>query len=113
MLEETLIAYLADKTGLHVSNEIPSETKPNNYILVQRTGGGETDWVPRATFAVQSISSVSKLQAAQTNETVKEVMSEFAEEDEISSCKLNSDYDYTNTSTKEYRYQAVFDIVYY
>ena len=31
----------------------------------------------------------------------------------ISKIKLNSDYNFTDTETKEYRYQAVFDINHY
>ena len=30
----------------------------------------------------------------------------------ISSVKLNTDYDFTDEETKEYRYQAVYDLVY-
>ena len=33
--------------------------------------------------------------------------------DDVISCKLNSDYNYTDKETKRYRYQAVFDIRYY
>lgn len=33
--------------------------------------------------------------------------------DDVISCKLNSDYNYTDEETKRYRYQAVFDIRYY
>ena len=33
--------------------------------------------------------------------------------EQIVSVSLNSDYNYTDTTTKEYRYQAVFDIVHY
>lgn len=33
--------------------------------------------------------------------------------DEIASVKLDNDYNFTDTETKEYRYQAVFDITYY
>ena len=30
----------------------------------------------------------------------------------IFACRLNSDYDFTDTSTKQHRYKAVFDITY-
>ena len=33
--------------------------------------------------------------------------------DEIASVKLNSDYNFTDEETKQYRYQAVFDIKHY
>ena len=113
MLEEKLIRYLAEETRLHVSNAAPEGQKPREYILVQRTNGGKTDYIASATYAIQSISRISKFRAAQINEIVKGIMEHFAEDPEISKCDLNSDYDYTNVMTKEYRYQAVFDIVYF
>lgn len=113
MLEEQIIDYLHVQTGLHVSNEKNAARRYAEYILIQRTGGGVENFINNATYAIQSISSHSKLRAAQINEMVKQVMEAFADEEGISSCKLNSDYDYTNTLTKEYRYQAVFGIVYF
>lgn len=112
MLESKLIKYLADNTAYPVSNETPRH-KPREYILVQRTAGGVTDLIKSARYAVKSISAVSKMRAAQMNEVVKEVMEDFETDPDISQCSLNSDYDFTNPVTKEYRYQAVFDIVYF
>ena len=40
-------------------------------------------------------------------------MYDLIELDEITSLHLNSDYDYTDTTIKKYRYQAVFDIGYF
>ena len=65
-----------------------------------------------ATFFIQSYSS-SKYKASLLNEKVKDAMYDLIELDEITSLHLNSDYDYTDTTTKKYRYQAVFDIGYF
>ena len=44
---------------------------------------------------------------------VVEAMEAMAETvDGVYSCKLNSDYNFTNTETREYRYQAVFNLYY-
>lgn len=51
--------------------------------------------------------------AAKLNEELKEVVENMIELDEISNVQLNSDYNFTDTTTKEYRYQAVFDINHY
>ena len=51
--------------------------------------------------------------AASLNERVKKVMENIIELDDICSCNLNSDYNYTDTGRKKYRYQAVFDITHY
>lgn len=72
-------------------------------------GGGE--FVRRATFAIQSYAA-ALADAAELNETVKKVMSRFAAETNISACRLNSDYEFTDTSKKRYRYQAVYEIYY-
>ena len=50
--------------------------------------------------------------AAKLNEEVKDAMEKIIEYTEISKCSLNSDYNFTDTKTKSYRYQAVFDLVF-
>ena len=48
------------------------------------------------------------------NEKVKEAMDELPWElDSVTRSKLNSDYNFTDTATRKYRYQAVYDITYY
>ncbi|SDQ04437.1 hypothetical protein SAMN04487752_0319, partial [Carnobacterium viridans] len=47
------------------------------------------------------------------NEELKEVVENLILLNEISGVRLNSDYNFTDTTTKEYRYQAVFDINHY
>ena len=51
--------------------------------------------------------------AARLNHTVKAAMRDTVILDDVISCKLNSDYNYTDEETKRYRYQAVFDIRFY
>ena len=53
------------------------------------------------------------LNAAVLNDKVKKAMDKMIELPEISSCKLNSDYNFTDTETKRYRYQAVYNIVFF
>ena len=52
-------------------------------------------------------------EAAMLNEKVKKVIGDITDLNDISSVKLNSDYNYTDTARKKYRYQAVFDFVYF
>lgn len=52
-------------------------------------------------------------EAAKLNEELKEIVEQLVILDEISGVSLNSDYNFTDTETKEYRYQAVFDINHY
>lgn len=114
MIETIVLSYLLSKNlsvGTHIGMEA-EVSPPRRYIVLEKTGSGMSDYINRATFAVQSISRDSLADAADLNEEVKAAMADIAELDEVFSCELNSDYNFTNTQTKEYRYQAVFDIYY-
>jgi len=63
--EAKLIAYLHEKTGLPVSNTKEAGRTSEEYILVQRTNGSRVNKIDSRTYAIQSISSISKLRAAQ------------------------------------------------
>jgi hypothetical protein len=53
------------------------------------------------------------LKAAELNETVKDLMDDIVALDEIVRSEINTDYNYTDTTKKQYRYQAVYDITHY
>ena len=119
MIEETIISYLTSKelsVGAHVYAQVP-ENPPDAYIVIEKTGSGRVNRIDQAMIAIQSIvrkkgDGNGLLAAAQLNEEVKEAMDESIELPEIFRCELNSDYNFTNTATKEYRYQAVFNLFY-
>ncbi|EOS7735267.1 hypothetical protein [Enterococcus hirae] len=85
---------------------------PDSYILFEKTGSSKRNYLSSSTFAFQSYAE-SMYDAAKLNEELKEVVENMIELDEISNVQLNSDYNFTDTTTKEYRYQAVFDINHY
>ena len=84
----------------------------DSYILFEKTGSSKRNYLSSSTFAFQSYAG-SMYDAAKLNEELKEVVENMIELDEISNVQLNSDYNFTDTTTKEYRYQAVFDINHY
>lgn len=108
-IETVLLSYLDQLYPTYA--EVP-DTKPDRYIVVERTGGRETNHIAEATFAIQSYGP-SLLDTIEMNEAVKGKMDHFANLSEICNCRLNSDYNFTDTETKRYRYQAVYDIKYY
>lgn len=118
MIEKKLISYLIDKTsaGSNVYAERPNET-PEKYILIEKTGSSVENMIMSSTIAIQSISDSmqggSMLDAMDLNEDVKEAMACLEEESDIVMVRLNSDYNFTDDSTKEYRYQAVYDVTHY
>ena len=64
------------------------------------------------TVAIQSYAG-TLYDTAVLNEQVKATMENIIDRNDISKCTLNSDYNYTDTARKKYRYQAVYDIVYF
>lgn len=111
MIEETVRNYLNSRLSVKAYMEEEPDM-PEEYILIEKTGGGETNCIKNSTLTIQSF-SMSLYGSAKLNEQVKKVMKDSIELDEICKCGLNSDYNYTDTSRKKYRYQAVFDIVHY
>lgn len=85
---------------------------PDRYVLIEKVGGGQKNQLKSATVAVQSYGP-SLYEAAKLNERVKEAMLNLVAVDAVSGVSLNSDYNFTDTETKSYRYQAVFDINHY
>lgn len=116
VIEEAIVSCLLEAAIEGVGESVYCETQimpPDEYILVERTAGSETDHLRTAMVAVQSISTESLYRAAKINEAAIDALLTFGEEStEVFSCRLNSNYNYTNPTTKEYRYQAVFDIRY-
>lgn len=112
MIETILYNYLSD-AGLSaaVYMEQP-KVKLAAFFLLEKTGGGITDHIRESTFVVQSYGK-SLAEAATMNEEIKAVMLNAITLDDISRVQVNSDYNYTDPTTKTYRYQAVFVITHY
>lgn len=54
------------------------------------------------------------MSAAQLNEQALDLLRDLAfTEETVITCEMNSSYNFTDTRTKRYRYQAVFDLVYF
>lgn len=109
-IEQIAIGYLATQFNIPVVAEVP-ENEPAEYIVVEKTGGGIVNRIRNATLAIKSVST-SLLDAAELNDAVVAAMQEIVTLDTVMKCELNSDYNYTDTRTKRYRYQAVFDLIY-
>ena len=110
MIEKIILDYLNSKVVEPVYTE--RNGQKGKFYIIEKVGGGETNHIKRASVAVQSCAD-SMYEAALLNEAAKEVMKAIIELPEVSSCKLDSDYNFTDTTTKKYRYQAVFDLIHY
>ena len=110
MIEVVVRNFLARKLSVSVFMEEPEEI-PKRYIILEKVGGGKSNGLKTATLAIQSYGS-SLEEAAMLNEEVKEALEDIDNQDPVSSAKLNSDYNFTDTETHRYRYQAVYDFIY-
>lgn len=111
MIEKILYDYLSTTKKLTIYLEQP-KVKPDAFYIMEKTAGGQTDKVNRATIVIQSYAK-TLYDAALMNETIKTAMNDAIELDEVSRVEINSDYNYTDPTTKQYRYQAVFVVTYY
>lgn len=111
MIEIIIQKYLQEHLDVPVHHMRPSNP-PKKYVLFERTSGQKKNHLQTATVAFQSYGS-SFFEALSLNENVKETVEKMVTLDSVAGVALNSDYNFTDTETKEYRYQAVFDINYY
>lgn len=113
IIEETIRNHLNERLDCPVWLEIPKgATLPAEYALVLKMGSRRVNHINNATVAVQSYGE-SLLGAMELNEAVKEAMDDLIQLDSVSAAALNSDYNFTDTQTKAYRYQAVYEITHY
>lgn len=105
-----LIEYLTDHLDVFVGMEAPEQT--TGYILIDQTGSDTRNHITTTTIAIQSYGA-TLYEAMLLNDSLKAVMNGFVELDEVASVKLATDYNFTNTETKQYRWQAVYQITHY
>lgn len=110
MIEKTVLDYLSNELSVPVYMEVP-ENPPSSYVIIQKTAGSITDYINSATLAIQSVAA-SLLNAATLNDTIIEKMVDIWKYKDVSRSSLNSNYNFTDSRTKQYRYQAVFDLTY-
>ena len=111
MIENIIQDYLLSRLNVQVYTELPSDPG-DSFVSIERTGGTERNHIRTAMVAVQSYGS-SMYNAAVLHDEVMAALEDMAELPSVGSCRLNSEYNFTDTQTKRYRYQAVYDIVYY
>lgn len=113
MIESTILSFL-DNAGLDAPlyMEIP-ENPPDEFYILENTGQSMRDHVRITTMAVQSYAQ-SMERAADLAYEIDEVILETLQElDDVAGVRLNSLYNFTDQSTKQYRYQGVYVITHY
>lgn len=111
MIEITILNYLNEQLDVSAYLEMPVNP-PKRFVLIEKTGSGRKNKTESSTFAMQSYAE-SLFRAAELNDALKRVVENMVLLDDIVSVRLNSDYNFTDTETKKYRYQSVYDIKHY
>lgn len=112
MIEKVIYNYLKKCfKDTPVYTQIPAKP-PKEYIVFIKTASTRTNWINEGTFTFQSYST-SLVKAIKLNETLKNYLDAMPDSvPEIGSADLNADYNYTDTTRNEYRYQAIYNIAY-
>lgn len=115
MIEDVIRNFLESKLTVPVLMEIP-KSPASQFVVIEKTGGGQENLISSAILTIQSYGP-SLYKAAELNGQVKNWMLDGIEGlitvESIAKVTLNSDYNYTDTTSKRYRYQAVFEIIHY
>lgn len=110
---ETIVKDFIDQYGpVGCFMERP-ENAPAEYCLAEKTGSSTKDQLTTSTISIQSYAK-TLYKAAVINGEIIELMRTLPYyQDAVSGVRLNSDGNFTDASTKQYRYQAVFTITHY
>lgn len=109
MIEKIIINELSIALDVPVVVERAGRVAP--FVLIERTGSNKQNRINAVTFAFQSYGS-TLLEAGELNERVKEAVENLRGLDSVSAVRFARDYNFTDATTKNYRYQALFDIYY-
>ena len=111
MIEKIILDYLNQTLADPVYMHFPQNAPKRLYVL-ERTGGRRENQICYATFALQSYGG-SLYDTAEMNNAGVDAMLDAVSLDAVTDVRLNSDYNFTDTTRKRERYQAVFDVVHY
>ena len=110
MILVDLLTFLNANLDVNVYAESPKEL--TNYVLLEQTGSSRNNHITTTTIAIQSYGE-SLLDAMILNGEVEMAMKDFAQLNRVARVELETDYNFTDTETKQYRWQAVYDITHY
>lgn len=110
MIAKLLLDYLNEHLLVPAYMEAHSEL--TNYVLIDQTGSSRANQITTTTLAIQSYGE-TLYKAMLLNESVKAAMDGFLQLPQVVRVELQTDYNFTNTTTKQYRWQAVFLITHY
>lgn len=110
MILTDLLQYLNAHLTVEAYAEAPEEL--TDYVLLEQTASRRSNHIITTTIAIQSYGR-SLLDAMNLNAEVETAMDGFLTLDNVTRVELETDYNFTDTTTKQYRWQAVYNITHY
>lgn len=110
MIEIITREYLETNITEPIYMVIPADP-PEKYVVIEKTGESEENHIKTATLAVQSYAD-SMYDAMMLSSRVVDALKNMIERGDISAVSA-TDYNYTDTTTKKFRYQATCEVVYF
>lgn len=110
MILELVKKYLEENMNIPVHMEIPADP-PKKYLTIQKLDGGKTNQVKAITLSIEAYDE-SKYKASMLSDKVEEQMESLGESDKVFSCKLGGGGDDTDSISKKYRFETIWNIYY-
>ena len=112
-IEILIQRHLEGKTVYPAFLEEPAKPqRPPRYYIVARVGVSPENHIHRGRITVQSYAP-SLVEAMALNRAAYDAMQSLPELSAVTAAGLVSDYNFTDTATNRYRWQAVYEISYY
>lgn len=112
MIEVLVLSYLKSALDVPVYALMPDLSKNKEFVLIEKTFESDTNQLKECNIAIQSYAD-SLYNAILLDHKVQKSMKSFDSVNNIASVHLTNDYNFTDTTTKKYRYQAIYKIKYY
>lgn len=113
MIESTILSFLSEtELDAPIYMEIPSRP-PEEFYVMENTGQRMTDHVRTTTLAVQSYAQSLERAADLAYDIDQVILNRLVELDEVAGVRVNSVHNFTDPSTKQYRYQGVYVVTHY
>ena len=112
MIEVDIKKFIDDNFDYPAFMERPG-TATDTFFIIEKVSGSRKEQIDFARVAVQTYAPSMYLAASLCEQLNDYMLNEFIRLENISSVDLNSTYNYTDTTTKKYRYQSLFEIYYY
>ena len=111
MIEKIIKDYLSETLSVPVLLEKPSPP-PASYCIIEKTGGGREDTLHHTMLNVES-HAPTLWETAQLHEAAMAAMLQADTLPEVSKVSLNTEYNNTDTETKSYQYEAVYEVTHF